>query len=192
MTTSLPRDGSGAINRRRAGLALLGGGVLAACDVPGMGGGASSTPSAFPTPAATTKVATIELEKGGTITISLFGTDAPQTVKNFEAKANANFYNGLKFHRVEDWVVQGGDPSGNGTGGGQMASEYNKREFKVGAVGVARGQDPRINNDAQFFIVKRDSPHLNGNYTNFGQVTSGLELVVRIASGDKIKKVTVK
>jgi cyclophilin family peptidyl-prolyl cis-trans isomerase len=89
-------------------------------------------------------------------------------------------------------VVQGGDPSGNGTGGGQMPSEFNKLEFKVGAVGIARGQDPRINNDAQFFIVKRDSPHLNGQYTNFGQVTVGLDLVVKIAIGDKIKKITVK
>ncbi|NDE76294.1 MAG: peptidylprolyl isomerase, partial [Proteobacteria bacterium] len=52
--------------------------------------------------------------------------------------------------------------------------------------------DPRLNNDSQFFIVKRDSPHLNKQYTNFGQVTGGLELVVKIAIGDKIKKITVK
>ncbi|NBT19222.1 MAG: peptidylprolyl isomerase [Proteobacteria bacterium] len=119
-------------------------------------------------------------------------TDAPSTVKNFEAKANQGFYNGLKFHRVEDWVVQGGDPKGDGTGGGQINSEYNEREFRVGAVGIARRDDPRLNNDSQFFIVKRDSPHLNKQYTNFGQVTGGLELVVKIAIGDKIKKITVK
>ena len=73
-----------------------------------------------------------------------------------------------------------------------MPSEYNQRPFTVGAVGIARGQDPRINNDSQFFIVKRDSPHLNGQYTNFGQVTDGLDLVVKVAIGDKIKKITVK
>ena len=176
---------------RRAGLAILGGAALIACDASGL---APSTekPAPFATLPATTKTATIELEKGGVITFALFGNDAPQTVKNFEAKVAQGFYNGLKFHRVEDWVVQGGDPSGNGTGGGQMPSEYNKFEFKVGAVGVARGQDPRINNDSQFFIVKRDSPHLNGQYTNFGQVTEGLDLVVKIAIGDKIKKITVK
>ena len=183
---------SGAVRMgRRAGLALFGGAALVACDASGMAPSADK-PAPFPTLPATTKVATIELEKGGIISFSLFGNDAPQTVKNFEAKVAQGFYNGLKFHRVEDWVVQGGDPSGNGTGGGQMPSEYNKFEFKVGAVGIARGQDPRINNDSQFFIVKRDSPHLNGQYTNFGQVTEGLDLVVKIAIGDKIKKITVK
>lgn len=185
---------------RRRGLALLGLSALAlaGCEVPGIGGASGTgTPAApptnaFPSPAKTTKTATIELENGGVVTIALFGSDAPATVTNFEAKATQGFYNGLKFHRVEDWVVQGGDPIGNGTGGGQMQSEYNDREFKVGAVGIARGQDPRINNDAQFFIVKRDSPHLNKQYTNFGQVTSGLEVVVKIAIGDKIKKISVK
>ena len=191
MTITALLQGAGEQKRgRRAGLALLGGISLAGCDAFGMGTG-NATPVPFPSPVATTRVATIELDKGGTIQIALFGADASQTVKNFETKATQGFYNGLKFHRVEDWVVQGGDPSGNGTGGGQMPSEYNKREFKVGSVGIARGQDPRINNDAQFFIVKRDSPHLNGNYTNFGQVTSGLELVVKIAIGDKIKKISV-
>jgi len=191
MTTTRFAAGGADRVRRRAALSLLGGAVLVACDASGTTP-STEKPAPFATPAGTTKVATIELEKGGTIRFSLFGNEAPQTVKNFEAKVSQGFYNGLKFHRVEDWVVQGGDPSGNGTGGGQMPSEFNKLEFKVGAVGVARGQDPRINNDAQFFIVKRDSPHLNAQYTNFGQVTEGLELVVKIAIGDKIKKITVK
>lgn len=176
---------------RRAGLGVLGGAALAACDASGTSQ-SEAKPAPFATPAGTTKTATIELEKGGTITFALFGNDAPQTVKNFEAKVAQGFYAGLKFHRVEDWVIQGGDPSGNGTGGGQMPSEYNQRPFTVGSVGIARGQDPRINNDSQFFIVKRDSPHLNGQYTNFGQVTDGLDLVVKVAIGDKIKKITVK
>ncbi|MSQ43891.1 MAG: peptidylprolyl isomerase [Chloroflexi bacterium] len=186
-------------------MTLVGGLVLASCEIalPGSdakqgGNSATGAPGAVPQSiAGASKTATIELEKGGIITIGLFGgndpkSDAPSTIKNFEAKANQGFYNGLVFHRVEDWVVQGGDPKGDGTGGGQMASEYNEREFRVGAVGIARGGDPRLNNDSQFFIVKRDSPHLNKMYTNFGQVTSGLEQIVKIAIGDKIKKITVK
>lgn len=144
-----------------------------------------------------TKMATIELETGGIITIGLFGgydsaSDAPNTVRNFETKANQGFYNGLKFHRVEDWVVQGGDPAGNGTGGSVMAREYNDRGFRAGAVGVARGSDPARNNDSQFFIVKRDSPHLNSQYTNFGQVADGFDHLVRIFPGDKIKRIYVR
>lgn len=190
---------------RRGGMTLVSGLVLASCDIalPGSdakpsGSSATAAPGSAPQAlAGANKTATIELEKGGIITIGLFGgndpkTDAPSTVKNFEAKANQGFYNGLKFHRVEDWVVQGGDPKGDGTGGGQINSEYNEREFRVGAVGIARGPDPRVNNDSQFFIVKRDSPHLNKSYTNFGQVTGGLELIVKIAIGDKIKKISVK
>ncbi len=200
-------SGTGRIRRAtlRGGMTFVGGLALAGCEIgmPGSdpkqgGSSATAAPGAAPQAiAGASKTATIELEKGGIITIGLFGgndpkTDAPNTVKNFEAKANQGFYNGLKFHRVEDWVVQGGDPKGDGTGGGQMNSEYNEREFRVGAVGIARGGDPRINNDSQFFIVKRDSPHLNKTYTNFGQVTSGLELIVKIAIGDKIKKISVK
>jgi cyclophilin family peptidyl-prolyl cis-trans isomerase len=142
------------------------------------------------------KTATIELEKGGTITIQLFGDPVPQgapnTVKNFVQKANAGFYNGLTFHRVEDWVIQGGDPSGNGTGGGTMPSELNDRPFVVGAVGVARGPDIRINNDSQFFICLKESFHLNKQYTNFGQVTDGMNVAQGVKRGDKIKRITVK
>ncbi len=189
-------SGTGLILRatRRIGMTLASGLVLASCDIALPGSDAKPVGSSV---AGATKTATIELEKGGLIIIGLFGgndpkSDAPNTVKNFEVRANSGQYNGLKFHRVEDWVVQGGDPKGDGSGGGQMNSEYNERDFRVGAVGIARGGDPRINNDAQFFIVKRDSSHLNKQYTNFGQVTSGLELVVKIAIGDKIKKISVK
>ncbi len=109
-----------------------------------------------------------------------------KTIANFEQKANSGAFNGRIFHRVENWVIQGGDPSGNGTGGGTMPSEYNNLPFKAGALGVARGQDPAINNDSQFFIVKTDSDFLNGQYTNWGQVVQGMDVVNKIAIGDKI------
>ena len=116
----------------------------------------------------------------------------PNTIANFEKKANAGEFNGRVFHRVENWVIQGGDPLGNGTGGGNMPSEYNNLPFKAGALGVARGQDPAINNDSQFFIVKQDADYLNGQYTNFGQVTEGMDVVNQIQVGDKITKITVE
>lgn len=138
------------------------------------------------------KTATIDLEKGSSITIELFAQDAPKTVENFVKKADAGFYNGLIFHRVEDWVVQGGDPNGNGTGGGQMPTEINERPFVVGSVGVARGQDIRISNDAQFFICTKPAEWLNRLYTNFGLVTDGMDTVRRIQRGDKMARISIK
>ncbi len=139
------------------------------------------------------KVAVIELEKGGTVTVELFPELAPKTVANFEQKANNGFYNGLTFHRAEDWIVQGGDPRGNGTGGQFMPSELNRRPFIAGSVGVPHPRnDPRISNDSQFFICLKPAPHLDGEFTNFGQVINGLEVARTIRAGDKIKRITVK
>jgi peptidyl-prolyl cis-trans isomerase B (cyclophilin B) len=115
-----------------------------------------------------------------------------KTIANFEQKANSGFFDGLVFHRVEDWVIQGGDPQGTGSGGGKMPSEYNQLPFKTGALGVARGPDPALNSDSQFFFVKTDSDFLNGQYTNFGQVTEGMNVVNQIAIGDKMDKVRVE
>lgn len=110
----------------------------------------------------------------------------------FASKARSGFYNGLKFHRVEDWVVQGGDPLGTGTGGERVPSEYNDLTFRIGAVGVARGQDPALNNDSQWFVVKKDSTFLDRQYTNFGTVTQGMDVVQGIKIGDKMKAVRVE
>jgi peptidyl-prolyl cis-trans isomerase B (cyclophilin B) len=117
-----------------------------------------------------------------------------KTIANFETKANSKYFDGLTFHRVEDWVIQGGDPKGNGTGGGNMPSEYNQIPFKAGALGVARGQDPAINNDSQFFVVKTDADYLNGQYTNFGQLVDDGSMTVakQIAIGDKITSIRVE
>ena len=78
-----------------------------------------------------------------------------------------------------------------GSGGGKMPSEYNSLPFNTGALGVARGPDKSRNSDCQFFIVKRDSPHLNGDYTNVGQVVSGMDVVDAIRSGDQMIRVTI-
>ena len=134
--------------------------------------------------------ATIKTSKGN-IQVSLNAAQAPRTVQNFILKANGNYYNGLLFHRVEDWVVQGGDPLGNGTGGGLMQTEINQLPFTTGSLGVARGSDIRVSNDSQFFITKSDATHLNGQYTNFGQVTDGMDVVNKIQIGDKILGITV-
>jgi peptidyl-prolyl cis-trans isomerase B (cyclophilin B) len=135
--------------------------------------------------------ATIELERGGSFTIALRPDKAERTVANFVAKAKAGFYDGKTFHRVEDWVVQGGDPDGTGRGGGKMPSELNDLPFSKGSVGIARGGDVKVNNDSQFFVVKSAASWLDKQYTNFGQVTSGQDVVQGIKIGDKIKKVTV-
>ena len=135
----------------------------------------------------------IETDKGR-IVAQLY-TDASanvaKTIANFEQKANAGEFNGRVFHRVENWVIQGGDPTGTGSGGGTMPSEYNQLTFKAGALGIARGPDPEVNNDSQFFIVKLDSPHLDTQYTNWGQVIEGMDVVNKIAVGDKMTKVTI-
>lgn len=134
--------------------------------------------------------ATIKTSKGN-IDIILFGDVAPNTVRNFITKAQSGFYSGLIFHRVEDWVIQGGDPNGNGTGGGEMAAETNEKPFVTGSIGMARGGNPQINNDSQFFITKEEADWLNGQYTNFGIVTSGMDVVNNIQIGDKIEGITL-
>ncbi len=137
------------------------------------------------------RTATVELAKGGSFTIGLRPDKAPATVERFAAKARSGFYDNLTFHRVEDWVAQGGDPLGTGTGGEKVPSEYNDLPFKLGAAGIARGPDAKINNGSQWFVVLKDSTFLDKQYTNFGQVESGMDVVKGIKIGDKIKKITI-
>ncbi|HWY80141.1 MAG TPA: peptidylprolyl isomerase [Candidatus Sulfotelmatobacter sp.] len=141
-------------------------------------------------PIAASISATIKTSKGN-INVILFGDKTPNTVRNFILKAGTNFYNGLLFHRVENWVVQGGDPKGDGTGGGQMGAEQTQKSFVIGSLGIARGSNPQINNDSQFFITKTDASWLDGQYTNFGIVTSGMSVVNNIQIGDKIEGITI-
>jgi cyclophilin family peptidyl-prolyl cis-trans isomerase len=137
--------------------------------------------------------ATITLEKGGTIVIQLRPDKAPKTVSNFAIRANTGRYDGLTFHRVEpNFVIQGGDPLGNGTGGGTQCTELSDLPFVKGAVGIARGGDINISNDFQFFVCIGECLFLNNKYTNFGTVTSGQDVADAVKVGDKIKTIKVE
>jgi len=139
------------------------------------------------------QTAVITLEAGGEISIEFFPEEAPKTVENFVGLANKGFYNGLNFHRVvPDFVVQGGCPKGNGTGGPgyQIKAEFNKQKHVRGAVAMARSQDPD-SAGSQFYICYGPTPHLDGQYTVFGQVVSGMELVDRIKQGDRMTSVRI-
>lgn len=135
------------------------------------------------------KKAVITTAKGN-IEIEIF-TDAPQAASNFMLLAANGFYDNLVFHRVEDWVIQGGDPLGNGTGGPgyTFADEPVTREYKKGIVAMANA-GPNTNG-SQFFILKQDYP-LQPNYTIFGNVISGMDVVEKITVGDVMQKVTIE
>ena len=138
------------------------------------------------------KTASMELAKGGVVQIALRPDKSPSTVATFISKANAGFYNGLTFHRVEaDFVVQGGDPQGTGFGGGTQPTELSDLPFCRGALGIARGTDIKISNDAQWFICTGMCRFLDRMYTNFGQVTSGMDVVLGIRVGDRIKSIKI-
>ena len=139
------------------------------------------------------QIGVITLEKGGEIRLEFYAEDAPKTVENFVTLAKKGFYNGLNFHRVvPDFVVQGGCPKGNGTGGPgyQIKAEFNKQKHVRGTLAMARSQDPD-SAGSQFYICYGTTPHLDGQYTVFGRVVSGMEHVDRIKQGDKMTSVTI-
>ncbi len=139
------------------------------------------------------QTALITLEKGGEIRIEFFPADAPKTVENFATLAKKGYYDGLTFHRVvPNFVVQGGDPKGNGTGGPgyTIKAEFNKQKHVRGSVAMARSQSPD-SAGSQFYITYGPTPHLDGSYTVFGQVVSGMEHVDKIQVGDKMKSVKI-
>jgi len=132
--------------------------------------------------------------KNGQIVIKLYQKETPNTVATFMKKVESGFYNGLTFHRViPDFMAQGGDPTGTGTGGGSQSSELNQLPFKRGSLGLARTPvSKEISNDSQFFICFTDDgcKHLTGDYVNFGEVISGLDVLDKIVQGDKIIEIT--
>jgi peptidylprolyl isomerase/peptidyl-prolyl cis-trans isomerase B (cyclophilin B) len=135
----------------------------------------------------------ITLEKGGEIRLEFYPEDAPKTVENFVTLAKKGFYNGLNFHRVvPDFVVQGGCPKGNGTGGPgyTIKAEFNKQKHVRGTLAMARSQHPD-SAGSQFYICYGTTTHLDGQYTVFGKVVSGMELVDRIKQGDKMTSVAI-
>lgn len=128
----------------------------------------------------------------GAITMDLFPREAPLTVDSFITLARRGYFNGLTFHRVvPNFVIQGGDPRGDGEGGPgyQIRCEVNMQPYGRGALGMAlSGKDT---GGSQFFITHSPQPHLDGGYTVFGQVTSGMAAVDRIVRGDVISRIVI-
>jgi peptidyl-prolyl cis-trans isomerase B (cyclophilin B) len=153
---------------------------------------------------------TITMENGDTIKLELYPEIAPNTVDNFISLAEEGFYDGLIFHRViPGFMIQGGDPEGNGTGGPgySIKGEFSSNGFENdlnhdrGVISMARSQDPD-SAGSQFFIMAEESLHLNGDYAAFGQVIDGMDTVDTIVNAkrdqqdrpekeQKIKKVEV-
>jgi cyclophilin family peptidyl-prolyl cis-trans isomerase len=141
----------------------------------------------------TPDVVKIETSKG-LIVMEVYPDLTPITVTNFESLANSGFFDGLIWHRVENWVVQTGDPEGTGYGGSSktIKLEINRKLSNVrGAVGMARSE-ARDSASSQFYILKSDAKSLDGNYAIFGKVTQGMDVVDKLAIGDKMVKVTVE
>ena len=136
----------------------------------------------------TTHYADISIQDYGTVTVALDETAAPATVQNFIKLAEDGFYDGLTFHRIIDgFMMQGGDPNGNGTGGSDQTikGEFSENGFDNpishtrGAISMARSNN--LNSaSSQFFIVQQDSTFLDGQYAAFGFVTEGMDIVDRI------------
>lgn len=130
----------------------------------------------------------------GDIVFAFFPDEAPQHCAAFLKLAEAGFYDGLTFHRVEPgFVVQGGDPAGNGTGsaGYRLKAEFNAKPHLRGTVAMARAADPD-SAGSQFYICLGDARFLDNQYTVFGQMTQGFEALDAIAPGDPMTKVTVE
>lgn len=132
----------------------------------------------------------IEMDNGGLIKIELDEEAAPITTANFRKLVKEGFYDGLTFHRIiPGFMIQGGDPNGNGTGGskenikGEFAANgvNNPIKHKRGVISMARAMDPD-SASSQFFIMHADAPHLDGQYAAFGHVVEGMDVVDEIAN----------
>ena len=132
----------------------------------------------------------IEMENGGIIELELYPEAAPKTVANFLKLVNQGFYDGLIFHRViKGFMIQGGDPQGNGMGGAKenIVGEFRANGFdnpikhERGVISMARAYNPN-SASSQFFIMHAAAPHLDGQYAAFGKVILGMDVVDEIAS----------
>ena len=135
-------------------------------------------------------IVTITMDDGGVITLELYPNIAPETVNNFVSLVNKGFYDGLSFHRIiPGFMIQGGDPLGNGTGGPgySIKGEFKSNGFRNdlrherGVISMARAMDPN-SAGSQFFIMHAEAPHLDGSYAAFGKVIDGMGVVDSIAS----------
>ena len=130
----------------------------------------------------------------GEIVCELFAKEAPKTVNNFVFLARQGFYDGLKFPRViSNFMIQGGDPTGTGTGGPgyKFEDEVKSNPLKHGRGVISMANAGPNTNGSQFFITHLPTPHLNGKHTVFGKVTKGQDVVDAIRQGDTIEKVEV-
>ena len=130
----------------------------------------------------------------GNLIFKFYPKNAPNTVTRIIQLAQKGFYDGLTFHRVvPNFVIQGGDPQGNGTGGTgvKLKAEFNKIQHIKGTVAMARAQDVD-SADSQFYIALSTLSHLDNKYTVFGQVIEGLDLLNKIVKGDKILSMVIK
>lgn len=134
-------------------------------------------------------IVTIEMENGDVIKAELYPEIAPNTVNNFVTLIDSGFYNGLGFHRIiNGFMLQGGDPAGNGTGGpgygirGEFTNNgfQNDLKHEPGVLSMARSMMPD-SAGSQFFIMHKTSPHLDGDYAAFGKVIEGMDVVNKIA-----------
>ncbi len=134
-------------------------------------------------------IVTITMKDGGVIKLELYPDIAPLTVENFVSLVKDGFYNGLIFHRViKGFMIQGGDPEGTGMGGpgysikGEFEANGVKNDLKhtEGVISMARSMDPN-SAGSQFFIMHKNSPHLDGMYAAFGKTIEGMDVVNRIA-----------
>lgn len=156
-------------------------------------------------------IVTFEMENGDVMKVELYPEAAPNTVNNFISLVNKGFYDGLIFHRViNGFMIQGGCPNGTGMGGPgySIAGEFaqngfdNQLKHEPGVISMARAMNPD-SAGSQFFIMHKNSPHLDGAYAAFGKIIEGMDVVNKIAETDtdfrdkpitdqKMKKVTVE
>ncbi|MFC1933171.1 peptidylprolyl isomerase [Chloroflexota bacterium] len=137
-------------------------------------------------------IATIETNRGDLV-LELFASDVPVTVNNFVSLARDGFYDGLTFHRViSDFMVQGGDPTGTGTGGPgyTFADEFTEHTHVAGALSMANAGSNT--NGSQFFITHSPQHHLDGHHSVFGQLIEGKDVLDQIKQGDTMKRITIE
>lgn len=166
------------------------GAAIAVCALLLAVAGCAASTDTEPSSSASGSYADIVIADYGTITISLDSESAPETVDNFISLAESGFYDGLTFHRIiEGFMMQGGDPDGNGYGGSEttITGEFsanghnNPLSHTRGTVSMARSEDYN-SASSQFFIVQQDSTYLDGGYAAFGRVTSGMDIVDQICA----------
>ena len=184
----------------RSLLALLG--IIVLAVVPAAAQPPKPAPADKPAAAGKSPTVLLTMDKGGEIVLELWPQDAPKHVENFVKLVNDKFYDGQRVHRVEpNFVVQFGDPQsktlplddprmGSGGPGYTINAEFNKRPFERGVLGMARTDDPN-SAGSQVYLMLGAAPFLNGKYTAFGRVVTGMGVVDQIRVGDRIKSIKV-